>query len=344
MRQTITTDKLKILINYLDTFDEFSKELKNLIQKYPKKDIPLQIELLSKEKDTIAKKHFIPQDIKEFYEKHKDLFRTIKESYEKKHPTHIGKVTIIKGFLIDNYNQNDGSKKDTSFHRFYEYLKENEDSLDNISALVEKMAKLDIDEITLDKKANFTTQQHSLPSQLENYVYYFEDTTIVPTYHREIEYKTNSSRYQIKQPLVTHQPVLETQSTSITLTTLNIPIMILPEELNPNQRLEELKEMKKEDLYRDIEISCALASAIEDYEDDLFMLTSRLRNLHQPSIGEGLEQAISLGNEVLRILKNQRAHLDSSILTQYSTQITKERLSEEQKSYRKQVLLNRHND
>ena len=28
MRQTITTDKLKILINYLDTFDEFSKELK----------------------------------------------------------------------------------------------------------------------------------------------------------------------------------------------------------------------------------------------------------------------------------------------------------------------------
>ena len=58
MRQTITTDKLKILINYLDTFDEFSKELKKLIQKYPKKDIPLQIELLSKEKDTIAKKTF----------------------------------------------------------------------------------------------------------------------------------------------------------------------------------------------------------------------------------------------------------------------------------------------
>lgn len=199
----------------LDQFDNFNQNLKGLATKYNMKDIMHHLTAATKGESTFFKK----RGIYRFYQENKDMVDTINTNSD------------IFMFLSQNYNTNGTINPDLNY--YYRYLLNHKDKKEQIQGLLQKLKELDIKEVEMNEKTDFTKEEHSLEfwecHSFFNPIIYLENIEILPNYEKDtIKYRSTESNYK----LMIGNKRFSYLSTKIIVNNLIFPIENLPKSVN----------------------------------------------------------------------------------------------------------------
>lgn len=320
----ISIDSLDLLVSFFDDLDDFNDGLERLLKKYRNRDVEKLLDAIA-----MGKKVFMmPNDVKEFYEKHQDFFQAIIEKRQASR-YYVKGAPLIYPFLF--------SWDNVPIANFYHYLKEHEDDVPKMLPVVDKLKKLGISEVTLDEDADFTSDVYYTSSTFD--IILLDNMETLPTYKKGVAcYHSLDSKYKITRPR-TEDKWYYNDSRKITLTSLAIDPETLPDSLEDAAIDELFSNMEDGSMAMNqaVRQSAILYSATEDYETEFGYLGGRLQSLSSLDIAPELQEALSCGERALNILQEQQQVLDQQLLDTYPD-LSGEQLEEQQLTYRRRVL------
>ena len=125
----ISIDSLDLLVSFYDDLDEFNDGLERILKKHRNRDVGKLLDAIA-----MGKKVFMmPNDVKEFYEKHQDFFQAIIEKRQAS-KYYVKGAPLVYPFLFSWYN--------VPIANFYHYLKEHEADVPKMLPVVDKLKKI----------------------------------------------------------------------------------------------------------------------------------------------------------------------------------------------------------
>lgn len=329
----ISIADLDILVSFYKDFEGFNEDFEKLSKKYRDKDVGKYLDAIA-----LGKKAFmVPKDIKEFYDNYQDLFQVIiKQAQDSDY--YLIVATPISSFFFTWYRKG-VMKKDSSIAFFYNYLQEHEDDIPKILPVVDKIKKLRISEVSLDKDADFT-------SDVYDTLYNFVEITLLDNMITLPAYRKNTARYH---SLDSKYKITRRRDESsfircreITLTSLAIDPETLPDSLEDAAIDELFSGMINEtsEMNQAISRSVELYSMIIDYDGALRSLSGGLKNFESMDISPAMQEALSFGQQALTSLQKQSEKLDKWIIKTYPA-VSEGELGDLQKTYRREVEFRR---
>ena len=323
----ISIDSLDLLVSFYDDLDEFNDGLERLLKKHRNRDVGKLLDAIA-----MGKKVFMmPNDVKEFYEKHQDFFQAIIEKRQAS-PYYVKGAPLIYPFLF--------SWDNVPIANFYHYLKEHEDDVPKMLPVVDKLKKLGISEVTLDEDADFTSDVYYTSSTFD--ITLLDNMETLPTYKKDVAcYRSLDSKYKITRPR-TEDKWYYHDSRKITLTSLAIDPETLPDSLEDDAIDELFSGMINEtsEMNQAISRSVELYSMIIDYDVAVGSLGWRLDNFKSMDISPALQEALSFGQQTLTSLQQQSKNLDKWVIETYPA-VSEDELGNLQKTYRREVEFRR---
>ena len=321
----ISIDSLDLLVSFYDDLDEFNDGLERLLKKHRNRDVGKLLDAIA-----MGKKVFMmPNDVKEFYEKHQDFFQAIIDKRQASQ-YYVKGAPLIYPFLF--------SWDNVPIANFYHYLKEHEDDVPKMLPVVDKLKKLGISEVTLDEDADFTSDVYYTSSTFDITLH----METLPTYKKDVAcYRSLDSKYKITRPR-TEDKWYYHDSRKITLTSLAIDPETLPDSLEDDAIDELFSGMINEtsEMNQAISRSVELYSMIIDYDVAVGSLGWRLDNFKSMDISPALQEALSFGQQTLTSLQQQSKNLDKWVIETYPA-VSEDELGDLQKKYRREVVFRR---
>lgn len=169
-------------------YKDFIKDVKKQMQErknFSILDFTEDLNKVSKNQSVMGKRK-----AKKFYKKYQGVINT------------INRHSRIDTFLIEHiFGKAEKGDLDETIHTFYEYLYNNQNSIEQILILLEQIKALGFQYIELDETADFTKEEYSIsPVPIENFAEntaYLENLERIPAYGKKIKYKSNGSSYKI---------------------------------------------------------------------------------------------------------------------------------------------------
>lgn len=303
--KTINLDIAIALCNIQDSFEEFSKEIKDIMSKGNSITDVYRLYRLSigeKIKDVKTNKEII-----KFYLQNEETINKI-----------ISRCPL-NNFIFDNYTQ-DGNISDLScIGELYQYIDKHKDAKEEIMIMLYKLKKLGFTNINFNENFDFTEDKYSVNNVFNqnSEVIYLDNIEVVPNYDfGMVEYKSNDSNYKI---------ILKTQcfdfsknDRTIALNSLLFDRNRLPEEINKLTIFDNIIDLKEEqkDKYNKITNSVDFSVKIDDVSKEFNELNNIVDKL----------DSISSATEIKKVLKNVKRLLDDlrNISKNYDSSITKE--------------------
>ena len=320
----ISIDSLDLLVSFYDDLDEFNDGLERLLKKHRNGDVGKLLDAIA-----MGKKVFMmPNDVKEFYEKHQDFFQAIIEKRQASR-YYVKGAPLIYPFLF--------SWDNVPIANFYHYLKEHEDDVPKMLPVVDKLKKLGISEVTLDEDADFTSDVYYTSSIFD--IILLDNMETLPTYKKGVAcYHSLDSKYKITRPR-TEDKWYYNDSRKITLTSLAIDPETLPDSLEDAAIDELFSGMINEtsEMNQAISKSVKLYSMIIDYDGAVRSLGWRLEDFKSMDISPALQEALSFGQQAYTSLQQQSKKLDKWVIKTYPA-VSEDELGDFQKIYRRRVL------
>ena len=323
----ISIDSLDLLVSFYDDLDEFNDGLERLLKKHRNRDVGKLLDAIA-----MGKKVFMmPNDVKEFYEKHQVFFQAIIEKRQASR-YYVKGAPLIYPFLF--------SWDNVPIANFYHYLREHEDDVPKMLPVVDKLKKLGISEVTLDEDADFTSDVYYTSGTFD--ITLLDNMETLPTYKKDVAcYHSLDSKYKITRPRnERYWPYND--SREITLTSLVINPETLPDSLEDAAIDELFSGMINEtsEMNQAISRSVELYSMIIDYDVAVGSLGWRLDNFKSMDISPALQEALSFGQQTLTSLQQQSEKLDKWIIETYPA-VSEDELGNLQKTYRREVEFRR---
>ena len=323
----ISIDSLDLLVSFYDDLDEFNDGLERLLKKHRNRDVGKLLDAIA-----MGKKVFMmPNDVKEFYEKHQDFFQAIIEKRQASR-YYVKGAPLIYPFLFSWGN--------VPIANFYHYLKEHEDDVPKMLPVVDKLKKLGISEVTLDEDADFTSDVYYTSSTFD--ITLLDNMETLPTYKKGVAcYHSLDSKYKITRPR-TEDKWYYNDSRKITLTSLAIDPETLPDSLEDAAIDELFSGMINEtsEMNQAISRSVELYSMIIDYGGAVRSLSGGLKNFESMDISPAIQEALSFGQQAYTSLQKQSEKLDKWIIETYPA-VSEDELGNLQKTYRREVEFRR---
>ena len=318
----ISIDSLDLLVSFYDDLDEFNDGLERILKKHRNRDVGKLLDAIA-----MGKKVFMmPNDVKEFYEKHQDFFQAIIEKRQASR-YYVKGAPLIYPFLF--------SWDNVPIANFYHYLREHEDDVPKMLPVVDKLKKLGISEVTLDEDADFTSDVYYTSS---GGVVLLDNMETLPAYKKDVAcYHSLDSKYKITRPR-TEDKWYYNDSRKITLTSLAIDPETLPDSLEDAAIDELFSGMINEtsEMNQAISKSVKLYSMIIDYDEAVRSLGWRLEDFKSMDISPALQEALSFGQQTLISLQQQSEKLDKWVIETYPA-VSEDELGDLQKKYRREV-------
>ena len=323
----ISIDSLDLLVSFYDDLDEFNDGLERILKKHRNRDVGKLLDAIA-----MGKKVFMmPNDVKEFYEKHQDFFQAIIEKRQASR-YYVKVAPLIYPFLF--------SWDNVPIANFYHYLREHEDDVPKMLPVVDKLKKLGISEVTLDEDADFTSDVYYTSSTFD--ITLLDNMETLPTYKKDVAcYHSLDSKYKITRPR-TEDKWYYNDSREITLTSLAIAPETLPDSLEDDAIDELFSGMINEtsEMNQAISRSVELYSMIIDYGEEIRSLSGGLKNFESMDISPALQEALSFGQQAYTSLQQQSKKLDKWVIETYPA-VSEDELGNLQKTYRREVEFRR---
>ena len=176
-KQDISVIDLLALIDIIDDYEQFDKDLMYVLGTKNSIDILAKIRMYS-----LGERGFYPKKVKEFCVKHKDTLDKIN--------AHVN----VQSFIYHSYDFDKNS-------RIYQYLNSHRDSLDTIREVVLKLKELGVDKIELDESFDFSNNKYYMYtwSHDNTSIHFIDGIEAIPGYQTDmIYYVTNGSDFEIK--------------------------------------------------------------------------------------------------------------------------------------------------
>ena len=323
----ISIDSLDLLVSFYDDLDEFNDGLERILKKHRNRDVGKLLDAIA-----MGKKVFMmPNDVKEFYEKHQDFFQAIIEKRQAS-KYYVKGAPLVYPFLFSWYN--------VPIANFYHYLKEHEADVPKMLPVVDKLKKIGVSEVTLDEDADFTSDVYYTSGTFD--ITLLDNMETLPTYKKDVAcYHSLDSKYKITRPRnERYWPYND--SREITLTSLVIDPETLPDSLEDAAIGELFSGMINEtsEMNQAISRSVELHSMIIDYDGAVRSLSGGLKNFESMDISPAMQKALSFGQQALTSLQKQSEKLDKWIIKTYPT-VSEDELGDLQKTYRREVEFRR---
>ena len=207
-------------------------------------------------------------------------------------------------------------------------------------AVVDKIKKIGVSEVTLDEDADFTSDVYYTSGTFD--ITLLDNMETLPTYKKDVAcYHSLDSKYKITRPRnERYWPYND--SREITLTSLVINPETLPDSLEDDAIDELFSEMINEtsEMNQAISRSVELYSMIIDYGGAVRSLSGGLKNFESMDISPAIQEALSFGQQAYTSLQKQSEKLDKWIIETYPA-VSEDELGNLQKTYRREVVFRR---
>ncbi len=331
---------LDILVSFYKDFEDFNEELEKLSEKHSDKVVSKLLDAVALEKTSSGKKKFIvPDDIKEFYEKYQGIFQAIIEKRQAS-PNYRNGDSLIYPFLYSWYSYKGVMKKHSSFAHFYRYLQEHEDDIPKILPVVDKLKKLGIFSVSLDKDADFTREVYDAFPPYD--IALLDNMETLPTYREAVAYYHSlDSKYKITRP---RDENCYHDDREIILTSLVIDPETLPDSLEDDAIRKIFVDMiiESREMNQAVAQSVKLYSLEEDYKEAVSRFALGLVQFKSTDMYPSFLGALIYGQQALTALQKQREEVDRNVVETYPD-VSKEGLKTLQKDFRDSILDSRTN-
>ena len=227
---TLTTKDAIAIFHIFDKFTQFEESCKNYVN-----SSKFDLRALSK---AINGKYTFNKGAKQFYYENKETIEIIKNQ------------TSFTNYIIKNYLHD---KSRTNIRRFYNYLKNNINSLDNVLSILNRLKELRIEEFTLDENRNFDNEVYSFemgPKTSFIRTYLDGEITILPSYSfNTVEYTAKNANYSINIDLSLDR--LGFYTGKIILNNLTFDVKNLPPILSFEETIGKISNLKSQNALKD---------------------------------------------------------------------------------------------
>lgn len=311
-------DKLLALAHILDKYENFRKNLiKFVSSKYNRDDIYNLYEV-SNGKMVLSPK------ARKFYKNNKEVIDI------------INKYLQINTFIYASYKSNGEYNKENDVDYFYKYLKDNEDKLDDIILLLEKIKKLGFRDFELTEE-NFKDKEYQFDLCAKysffTEINYLENMESIPTYQKEIiKYKTKGSNYCIQVPVI--DDATNSYNKKIILNNLFFDSKLLPKSLKKEDIYDKLIPLKQEKEEEELALkeSVELGIGIADFESQFEKLSYIVYRLENIENKDKLKKALIDIKESIDSLKKVDKNNNDNVIEKNNT-ITSELIEKEKQKY-----------
>ena len=323
-KKQIEINNLMALANIVDNYEEFSKNLKRVInfENYNR-------ELITK-LDKISRDEFCLRDMgmRNFYKGNKEVIDT------------INKYSSIYDFICSCYDYRGRPfNKFNKLDYYYSYLEKNKAYIEHIKLLLSRIKELGIEKIDLDEWYDFTAISYRFVLNHYNAnVVYLENIEVLPSYEKKvIEYRSIDSNYKIVVEGFNEQY----SDNEIFVNSLLFDVDSLPKNISKKEILDKIIELKKANIDEDLKVREAieLSVALDDLEGQYVRTNSIISKL------DGVENKQELKRLLINILDNigdmreiENAYYQDIFAN--STKINQKRLVREKKLYLEKRYLN----
>ncbi|MBR3162230.1 MAG: hypothetical protein IKF19_05820 [Bacilli bacterium] len=328
----ITTNNLIALINIIDYYEEFSKNMKRFISKKDNnRDLIERLESISRNEICIK-----DMGARNFYKANKDAIDII-NNYSSIHDF-ICLNYDYRGIPFDNYDKLD---------YYYDYLLKNKNKIEQIKLTLRKIKELDLTIINLNEEYNFTESNYYFSfnpysiNKEEFYYerfYYLDNIQILPNYEKNvIEYCTKKSDYKIV--IKSFDNIYN--SNEIYVNSLFFNPNSLPINISREETLDKILNMKKENNIEDRKIREAIELSVttDDLEDQSIKTSSIINKMNNEIYKKELNILL---NNILDSISKMREieHLFYQDIINNSKKINEKRLSKEKRLYLEKRSMN----
>lgn len=320
----LSTENLFALCYAIDEFDQFDKELLQILsEKKSYKTHDKLIKLVKGKKCLFAKKE------KEVYQNNEYIINI------------INAYGNLETFLLDNYSK-EGENTYKGLKTFIEYLKKNKENIDNIIDVLEKIQELGFDKIIFDENFDFTKEIYSVCTDIKGnfYIEYLDNMEAIPNYSKQsVKYKTNGSNYKITLALISSKISLSSPFNTIALNSLTFPKERLPEAIIESVTFDEIISLsstveKEKKIIRD---AIDLNTSIDDLTGVYKRIIKKIENIDSIANKEEIISLLNCIKDIIRTMEDVSEEHSKDVISK-NTNITKQILEAEKKAYTKNKI------
>ena len=314
-KYVIKIDNILALCHIFNDFETFEKKLIPLISDTKDKNFRLNLSEVSHGRPILAGKK-----AKNFYKENKKAIDT------------INKYLSIFSFINLNYDNQGKRNKNIQF--LYAYLLNNKNHIKHIINLLEKLKELSFDKFIFNEKLDFNSETHNVSPKFNNntHITYIANPIVIPSYTKQIYYKSNNSNYKIELNIDSNKISLDDKK--IILNSLVFDINTLPKKIDKDYIFDPLLKAKNEqdNLTSLIKNSVELNLTIEDLENQFEITQNIINNLNYIKNKKELIETLIKFKNILEILKSLGINYNNDIIKE-NPSITKEILEKEKYSH-----------
>ena len=302
------------LINILDSYEAFKKDLELLIKVEYNRDIISDLYNISMGNHLIGRRK-----IKDFYKKYKDIIDV------------VNGVMPISIFINSNYNAKGELYTNSPLNYYYKYFLKHKEELPQILRVLLKLKNLGFKEITLDENINYTENIYNYSTSYPIFNY-LENIKIIPNYQDHIiKYTTTSSNYCI---IINCDLFLNSYRLEISLNSLTFDPSKLPDIIDYDLLVNELLNLNNKEKENNIALKNAidLEVGIRDFEQGYNSLNNLFSKLTEVKDPLEVKKILLTINKCLYKLKLISRNYNTRI-TKNNSSLTKEIIAKEQELY-----------
>lgn len=315
--QTMSVDNMLALISILPEYLEFEKALSEFLKGEYNRDL---VEVLRKYADgefTLPKYR-----AKKFYDRYYNEINLIE------------KYTNIGMFICSSYDTKGNMKKESNLNYFYNYLKDNEDKLEDIKKLLLKLKELGISDFEFDPTFDFTKEEYDIDKELGlNYtINYLDNMKALPNYRNLVKYKSEGSNYLLTVTVRYNE--ISDYWREIKLNSLTFDRKRLPYSIDKEEIFDVIVSLEKEvnNASKKVRDSVELEVGINDFEKQFEKLSYTVYKLENIKDKSELKKALTnIKNEIDKLKEIDEEN--NKQLIEDSKDITKDLLEKEKKKY-----------
>lgn len=322
----IQTNHLLALCEIGEDYKFFCDDLEQLIKSKGNRN------LVSKVYNVLKGNLFIDSSkYKEFIEKHRNTIEI------------MNKYSCLMNLTDLSYDKKGQRRENLPEDYFYRYIQEHKEDIETIKAVASKIKDLEINEITLGEKLDFTEIEYEFNDTLSTSFAFLENMEVNPTYFiTPIKYKTNGSCYRMILEIdgYGNNQEISKYGRNIELNSLIFDPNRLPNEITPESTIgiiRELAEQKKTE-YEDIRNSVDLSDTTNDLTSYFETLKKVAEKIDKTKDNQELANILNQMQNSLTQLQLFGVNYENQIIDSH-TGITKETMNREKKE--KKLVLER---
>ena len=315
--QIMSVDNMLALISILPKYLEFEEALSEFLKGEYNRDLVEDLRKYADGEVTLTK-----YKAKKFYKRYYNEINL------------IGKYTNIGMFICSSYDTKGNMKKKSNLNYFYNYLKDNEDKLEDIKKLLLKLKELGISDFEFDPTLDFTKEEYDLDKEFGlNYtINYLDNMKALPNYRNLVKYKSEGSNYLLT--VTVRYNDISDYWREIKLNSLTFDRKRLPFSIDKEEIFDKIVNLEKEvnNKTKKIRDSVELGIGITDFErqfEKLSYIVYKLENIKDKSELRSVLTNIKKEIDELKAIdrKNNKKLVDES------KDLTEELIEKEKQKY-----------